>query len=124
MKHWSVLYHSEDLYGTVAELRVDERPAWAHYIGLAAEQIDTLLGHKWCNPPEWTWDIVIKPPTNAEAADEISLGSLMFDSFNRAMTLEDKFAHDAHRVPVSREWLKDNGMAEDVEEFLKEAFDD
>lgn len=124
MKHWSVRYHSEDLYGSVAELCVDERPVWAHYAGILAEKIDALFGHNWCNPPQGAWEFIIKKPTNEDATDEISLGALLYDSFNRVLGLEDKLAHDGHRIPVSRAWLRDNGMAEDVESFLKEAFDE
>ena len=123
VKHWSVLYHSEDIYGSVAELRVDERPAWAHFVGVVAEAIDGALGHKWCNPPDWAWHLSFKKPKD-EDDFVTSVGSLLYDSFNRLMLLEDHYAHDAKRVTVTREWLRDNGLAEDFDALLAEKYDE
>jgi hypothetical protein len=121
MKHWSVVYHSQDIYGTVAELVMDDRPAWAMFLANGAETLDAWTGHKWCGPPEWTWGFVLR---DAKDADDLptSLGSVLYRSFQAIVKLPDTLARNPKRMPLTRDWLIANGIPEDMDALIAERY--
>jgi hypothetical protein len=118
MYSWSIRYRSEPIYGSPAELIVDERPWWAVAVSTSAEFLDArVLHHRWCSPFEWTWYFPLGTFQHTDEGNFVrSLGSVLYSSFNFLVTLEERQATRAMRVDLDREWLARNGQSDDLEE--------
>jgi hypothetical protein len=119
MRQWSVLYHSEEIYGSPASICIDERPWWALFVSAATENLDVFVAHKWCNPPGWMGKIALQSGRDDEGYLNHSLADALHAAWHRLATLAEQRAHDRKELPVTEEWLRAHGMAVTIYEVLE-----
>lgn len=104
MQHWKV-YHSRDGYF----VELVEVPWWALGTTWLAEKLD--VGHILCGAgtPGWMWSVPLGKPKYEQVFDgeepwlSNSVGSGLYDLFNRLISTDDRYGRSLYRMPVSDE---------------------
>ena len=119
MNHWSIRYRSEEIYGTPAELVIDERPIWAVAFTAIVAWLDIkLFRHHLCEPPGWSWYVPVHGIRVNHDDFENTLGAAWRDGFSWLLCVDEKRAVCPKALDLTEEWLKSNGLPADVYEAL------
>jgi hypothetical protein len=111
MKDWHVAWHSKEIYGSPAVLRVVEYPWWALIPERIAEKLD--FRHWLCSPPEWTFAIPLRRKYDHECEMwDTSAGTVIFHAFQRAMSFSRERETIRHEVDLTGEWLDEHGFSD------------
>lgn len=99
-QRWALSHHKDEPYS----VRLSRVPRWAVAIEAAGELLDgTILRHRWCNAPEWTFRVPLWPGRDKDGDPERSLGGAMFSSFQWITLISHRNETLSYIIPITRE---------------------
>lgn len=98
-QRWCLSHHRDEPFS----VHLTEVPRWAAAVEAAAETVDWLVRHRWCDPWEWTFRVPLWPGRDRDGDWRHSLGSALSTSFQLAARVTFRRERVDVLIPISRQ---------------------